>query len=194
MQEEVQKEVIKVEPVKEEPLFYENGDVVLGRCRNTPIWPCIVQKFLGYDEEEVQVYQVTFLGSNFEANLETYNLIPITKTKLDRMKKNRIYRGSRGVDQTSYMKAIREAEIRIERYKRAVDKDYFSMGRFLKLYCSDSDTHQTFIEVERIKQLPPLQVLLSRRKQARKLDISPYFSASIEILSPSETHVSAILT
>jgi hypothetical protein len=29
MQEEVQKEVIKVEPVKEEPLFYENGDLAL---------------------------------------------------------------------------------------------------------------------------------------------------------------------
>lgn len=64
---------------------------------------------MGYDEEEVQVYQVDFLATKEYANLETYNLMPATRTKLDRMKKNRHMR------HLNYLKAIKEAEFRINR-------------------------------------------------------------------------------
>lgn len=193
MQEEREKEVIKVEPVKEEPLFYENGDILLGKCRNTPAWPCMIQAFLGYDEDEVQVYRVTFLSTNCQANLETYYLTPITKTRLDRMKKNRYFRGRREEQQNSLYRSIREAELRIGRYQKAVEKDYYSMARFLKLYCSDADTNQTFIDIEQINKIPPLHVLQARRRQAKRMAVFPLFATSIAVSSPSETLLSVVV-
>lgn len=111
------------------------------------LWPCVVRSFLGYDEEEVQVYSVDFIGTKDYANLETYNLIPITREKLERMKRrpNRMFRHE------NYMLALKEAEIKIEELKKDAHIDNSKMTRFLKLYCSDPDPRANFIQVEKIK-------------------------------------------
>ena len=41
--------IIKVEPMKQENLFYERGDILLAGTDKFRPWPCVVEKFLGYD-------------------------------------------------------------------------------------------------------------------------------------------------
>jgi hypothetical protein len=51
MQSEHLAETIKIEPQPEPLLFYEPGDIVIGKCKNNPPWPAVVRGFLGYDED-----------------------------------------------------------------------------------------------------------------------------------------------
>lgn len=114
MERKATQKVIKVEPIRDENLFYEPGDILLGKCQKSPLWPCVIERFMGYDEEEVQVYYVRFLSTVYGANLETYNLLPVTKFKLERIKKSTSYIMSRRNKRSTYAMAIKEAETRIK--------------------------------------------------------------------------------
>lgn len=47
----------------------------------------------------------------------------------------------------------------------------------MKLYCSDANEHETFIEVDKIKDLP--SVLLKLKHTQEKLEITSFCSVSI---------------
>lgn len=51
----------------------------------------------------------------------------------------------------------------------------------MKLYCSDANEHETFIEVDKIKDLP--SVLLKLKHTQEKLEITSFCSVSIYINS-----------
>jgi len=73
---------IKVEPVGGQKYFYQEGDLVLGRCRNSISWPGTINSFIGFDEEEVQVFKVNFIGYNGYACLESYLIEPLSKRNI----------------------------------------------------------------------------------------------------------------
>jgi hypothetical protein len=50
-------------------MFYEVDDLVVGRCQNNIPWPAIITHFKGYDEDEVQVFTVDFIGTHSYAHL-----------------------------------------------------------------------------------------------------------------------------
>ena len=136
-------------------MFYESGDVLLGKCEDSPPWPCIISHFLGYDEEEVQIYQVNFLATLEVANLETYNLTPVTKLKLDRMRQeSQLSRKTRSSNQNYYYRSIRQAELKILALKEEAKKDLTKMDRFIKLYNQETNHLHNFIEIEHLRICP----------------------------------------
>lgn len=72
---------IKLEPICS-PISYWEGDLVLAVCGKGPAWPARIISFRGYDEEEVEVYKIGFLGDETWAYLEKYHLSTLTIDKI----------------------------------------------------------------------------------------------------------------
>jgi hypothetical protein len=119
--------MIKIEPFPEPEYFYHPGDIVIGRCLSHYPWPGVIRSFYGYDEDEVQVYQVDFFQEKSYALLETYLITPLSDHVIKKMR-------TRYHDRPAIVKAMRKAERALNALKLAVTGDPKQEERFQRMY------------------------------------------------------------
>jgi hypothetical protein len=164
---------------------------------NEAPWPCKISRFLGYDEDEVQIYQVDFLASRDIANLESFNLLPITQEKLERMKKQR---DGRYAKNPAYLLALRLAAQKIKQAKENADKDPRKRPRFLSLYCSDSRQVTNFVDIDEHTAIANPDKHDKQDKLSRilgkqlKLNIDSIFSVSCVVSTTVSGQLMAVIS
>ena len=141
--------MIKIEPFPEPEYFYQPGDIVIGKCLNHFPWPGVIHSFYGYDEDEVQVYQVDFFQEKSYAFLETYLITPLSDHAIRRMRA-KSYEDD--AIRNAIMKALRQAECALRQLKLAITGDHKQEERFRRMY--HPEVELDFYVLEDVESFP----------------------------------------